>query len=194
MTLNEEIVAFHYKIGTAITQWALVEFALDAIVGDRFSHKESELAIIGFRTIQGFRTKLNFVDEVLCASKPKNNQIALWGSLMKDAEAISQHRNRLAHNWVFIDPKCNAGRRAMLLPKRIKISRKQKYPGALCVRDIAGYELEFQSLFYALTNLRESLRGKKTQLPKHPERQPRLPTIAQIRQEIRDISSHPPIP
>ncbi len=118
-----------------------------------------------------------------------------WAALVERTGRLAQKRNSLAHSWVFNDLSRNPGRRVMLLPIRpSKKDPKQKYSGALCVRDIAGYRLEFVALMKDLENFECHLSGREERFPESPKRQPRPPILAKLRREIYAFARRPPRP
>jgi len=67
MTRDEEIVAFHYRLGVAITEWSNVEKGLSTIVVACFRHADlnREALGVGFFSLEGFRAKLEFSDGIV---------------------------------------------------------------------------------------------------------------------------------
>lgn len=197
MSFDEERLAFFYALGLAITQWAHVEFELSWILDSCFQPhgKNGALAIIGFRSIENFRSKLQFVDAIVSVERLTKPEKANWENLVKRAQKIANKRNQLAHRFVMDEPDFPVGRRVLLLSMRpARRAAKQKYPGAICLRDVVGYRLEFFALMAALANLRCRLDGQPERFPKSQEQAMPPPTIAQIRREIHAYVSHPPRP
>ena len=129
----------------------------------------------------------------------RHRAIIPMGELMDRAGALAKKRNRLAHSWVLNSLDEKTGRRAMLLPSRPRSSRRakgarQKYPGAICVRDVVKYRQEFSALMVSLENYAYRLVGRKGHFPKSQEQPSRPLTIAQIRHEIYAYVQHPPKP
>ena len=192
---NEERLAFYTQIGLAVTHWAHVEFALSWVVGSCFGRRNGRRAAAGFLSIENIRSKLQHSDQILAHRRMSKTERANWADLVEWTGKLATKRNSLAHSWVFNDIARRPGRRVMLLPTRpSKKNPKQKYPGALCVRDIAGYRLEFVALMKGLENFQHRLSGQEEQFPEPLERQPRLPTLANLRQEIYAFASRPPLP
>lgn len=199
MDINEEHLAFYYGIGLAITQWAHVEFALGRVVVACFGDNEEHLPGIGFLSIESFHSKLKYTDSIIAAHTRSKTKRADWIALMERARALATKRNYLAHRWVLTSIEEKAGRRVMLLPSRPKSSQqaaaaRQKYPGAIYVRDVAQYRLEFSALMVSLENFANRLAGQKARFPKSQEQPSRPPTIAQIHREIYAYARHPPKP
>ena len=192
---NEERLAFYTQIGLSVTHWANVEFALSWVVGSCFGRRNGRRAAAGFLSIENIRSKLQHADQILAHRRMPKTERANWADLVEWAGKLAQKRNRLAHSWVFNDIARRLGRRVMLLPTRpFKKDPKQKYPGALCVRDIVGYRLEFVALMMGLENFQHRLSGQEEQFPEPLERQPRPPTLENIRREIYVFALRPPRP
>ena len=195
MNLNEESISFYHAIGLSITQWAWVEQELAGIVLDCFDPKEAIQALTGFRAIENFRAKLQFVDAVISVGRLKKSEKPNWILLMERAQKAANKRNQLAHRTVITDANGTAGRRKNLLPARApETKRPQKFAGAICVRDIVGYRLEFFALTAQLANFRARLAGEPERRPRSQEQALSPPTIAQIRREIYVFASTPPKP
>lgn len=196
MDQNEEYLAFNYVLGMAIRQWAHIEFALSWIVGDV---TKSEPAVAGFRSIENFRSKLQYVDSVLTSNGMSTSDAADWADLMERTRQASIKRNKLVHYWSLTNTQEERpGRKMMLLPMRPALSAKkprgQKYHGAIYLRDIAGHCLEFSALMQALENFCARLCGRQEPFPKSQEQPRHPPTIAEIRRELYAYASHPPRP
>jgi len=200
MNINEEQLAFNAQMGLALQQFAHVEFALAEIVAEFFPNLTAKRnARIGFRAIENFRAKLQYVDSILAYQRLPESRLSEWATLSQRAGAAARKRNKLAHFWVITDDKQSAGRRRMLIPTqpgstRTKPKRGQKYPNAVCLRDIASYRLEFAALMRALENFQARLGGQQEPFPKSQEQPRNPPTIAQIRREIYVYAQHPPEP
>ncbi|MCH7889619.1 MAG: hypothetical protein IIA00_10140 [Proteobacteria bacterium] len=199
MDINEEQIAFYSELGRAITQWAHVEHALMWIALACFNKDDYATLPTGFFAIENFRTKVQFADSVVAARFGKTKHMADWTALVDRMGNQSKARNRLAHYWMLGDPDNRAGRRYMLLPRReplgTKLStRHQKYPSAICLRDIARHRLEFFALTVSLENFYFRLSGRKEPFPKSLEQPKNPPTIARIRREIDAYASRPPRP
>ena len=195
MDLKEEQIAFYSELGRAITQWAHVEFALSWIVGRCFDQKDANNAAFGLLSIENIRAKLQYAESIVSNRGLSKTEKTKWAELTKRIGQLAKKRNRLAHSWVLNDPTAAPGRRIMLLPTRLtKTQSRQKHPGAVCLRDVAGYRLEFFALMTALENFSDRLAGQEEQFPKYQEQPQRPPTIAQIRRQIYAFASRPPRP
>lgn len=81
MNINEERLAFHYSVGVMITQWASVEFSLAGIVGQLYDDSHRGAAIVGFQSIENFRSRLQFVDASLKSQGPEFAFLSDWAKL-----------------------------------------------------------------------------------------------------------------
>ena len=195
MDVNEEQIAFYSELGRATTQWAHVEFALAWVVATCFGSVDTQRAIDGFLTIENVRTKIQYADAIVSKHDLSKRERATWAELIEQTGKLAKKRNRLAHGWVLSDPRAKAGRRKMLLSARpAKKQTREKYPGAICLRDVVGYRLEFFALWTALENFSDRLLGQEEQFPKSQEQPQRPPTIAAIRRQIYAFASRPPQP
>ncbi len=139
MDMNEEQIAFYSEIGRSITQWAHVEQALLWVSSACFDGECIERYATASFSIENFRAKLQMADNLMADQYGKTQHMTDWVILRDRLSTVSQARNRLAHYWVLCDQRNKAGRRYMLLPRRMptqsKPSKKlQKYPGAICLR------------------------------------------------------------
>ncbi len=177
---------------------AHVEFALSWIVGHEFSKANYNLAVTGFLSIENFRSKLQYADTVVQRREMPANEKANWAKLVDRAGKAATKRNNLAHRWVITVPDGKPGRRALLLESRPALNppkdTRNRYAGAICLRDVAGYQLEFVALMCALENFQCRLVGQPERLPKSQEQAQRPPTLAKLRREIYAFAQRPPRP
>ena len=179
---NEEILAFYSALGTAITQWAHVEFALSWIVTECLGTRASKVSAAAFFSIENVRSKLLYADTIVLGYVESRTLRADWTDLKDRADKLSTKRNNLAHRWVLNVPNAKPGRRIMLLQTRqTKKRSRAKYPGALCVRDIRQVQLEFSALMISLENFCARIAGRKEPFPKSREQPKNPPTLAKIR-------------
>src|SRR5947208_2598049 len=94
---NEEQVLFYYEIGMAISQWAHVEMALRDVVINCASGSGRRALSIGFYSIENFRSKLQFCDNLLAESFDTSPELTSWHGLRDRLTKASTKRNRLAH-------------------------------------------------------------------------------------------------
>ena len=194
MTRDEEIVVFHYELGAAITQWALVEDMLRHILVTSFENHRlnRESLSVGLFSLEGFRAKLAFVEGTVSRKLAASKHLAEWKALVKKAEDYSRQRNKLAHRAIGKYWECPAGRRVALVPWKFKKTKKKtRVPrppdGSLYIRDIQKLKLQFRALAVALENFLYRGLG---QTPKHPasdEVPANPPTLQQTVKEIRGV-------
>ena len=196
MNQNEERLAFYHAIGLAVTQWSHVEFALASIVGSCFGKSNRYLSVNGFHSIENFRSKLRYVDAIVSRQSLPAIERANWSKLIDRAARLSKKRNILAHYWVLNDTTTDrAGRRIMLLPSQPTTkNRKQRNLGAVFLRDVEGYRLEFSALMCSLENFECRLFERQERFPKSQEQPSRPPTLAKLRRQIYAFAQHPPRP
>lgn len=198
MHINEERIAFYFELGLAISQWASVEFALLSIVAGTLKYEDLVHVTNAYRSIENFRSKLTYVDTMLRSVPIPEAEKPNWATLYDQTAQASKKRNRLAHYWVLQDTTHDTpGRRMMLLPTKQSFAppkRGQKFIGAIHLRDIVSYRLEFSALMCRLENFDCRLRGQPEQLPKSLEQPKRPPTLAALRRQIYAFAAHPPRP
>jgi hypothetical protein len=195
--INEERIAFYFEVGLATTQWASVEMALSAVVVELFKPEDAVSAVVGFRAIENFRSKLEYVDALIRVKVRDSTRLSEWDSLSDRCQQAAKKRNRVAHNWVLNSPsEERAGRRIMLLPlrpaKNSDSPHGAKYPGAIYLRDIASYRLEFAALMAAIENFVDRLGGRPERFPKAQEQPPNPPKIHELRRQIYMFAKRPP--
>ena len=190
---NEEHLAFYSALGNAITQWAHVEFAISWIVTECLGTRASKVSAAAFFSIENLRSKLLYADTIVLGYVEPKALRADWAVLKDRADKMSTKRNNLAHRWVLNAPDAKPGRRIMLLQfRQAKKKGRSKYPGALCVRDIRRYQLEFSALMVSLENFCARFSGRKEPFPKSLEQPNNPPTLAKIRREIYAFAQRPP--
>ena len=195
MEPNEERLAFYSEIGRTVTQWATVEFALAQIVSGAYTAKDAALATAGFHSIENFRSKLQHVDSILAQRGLTASQKAKWDALFRRCESAAKKRNALAHRWVLNVISAKPGRRIILLPtKPSGNSSRQRYPGALGLRDVVSYRQEFFALLAALENFDARLHGRKEPHAKDQEQPKPPPDLAALRRGLHASIGRPPKP
>ena len=194
MTPNEELVAFYYELGMAITHWANVEIELCITVQSCFTENYHPSLGVGFFAIENFRSKLEFSDEVV--RRRLGEDVEGWADTIAEVRKASFARNKLVHRSVRAYLSNTAGRRYALIPWIIKKPRTDKErlkppPGSLCVRDIIQMRYQFVSAFASLRTFRTRALGRPEQPLKYPEQLQSPPTIPQIRRRIHEVLGHP---
>lgn len=199
LTATEEMIAFYYYIGRAITSWAHVESALFWVVSSCFSKSSHQKLDIGFFSIENFRSKLQFADRIFKAKYAQKKHLNEWNRLFKELERHSRTRNHLAHYHVLNYPHGRAGRRCALLPRIAnQPTRRQQVPKppseALCIRDIIQAQQNFSALAFSVEFLFYRLIRRKTTLSASLAQAKDAPTTAQLTRQIRTMVSRLPSP
>jgi hypothetical protein len=150
---------------------------------------------MGFTGIQGFQSKLQFVDRSVTrglAAAPQDIKDR-WTLIVHDLDLLSSKRNHLAH-WQTLTYESNTeGRRIALCPlSRPKSAPTgQPPPKSYCVKELIRTRREFVHAIERLVNFARHL-GK---VPEQPEQfaQPEndLPTIQEIVDQMSAELGHP---
>lgn len=207
MTIAEEELAFFFYVGSAITEWALVENTLRSVVLACFENRGEEdlthrALSVGFLSIETFRARMDFAEGLVLRKFPQHGEA--WTVLVKRTRRASAERNKLAHWVTHKYPDSNPGRRLMLVPwvfqKKKRRSKKPLPPdGSQGLRDIVKMQLEFIALAHALHNFCFRVQGQPEQHSKDREQPARPPLIAALRVQIlerlaRQLQSYEPNP
>lgn len=191
MTPAEEHVAFYHQVGLAVDQWGMVEYGLFEVVSSCFDRDQRRMAARGFFSIENFRSKLKYADEVLKVHMSAEHHLARWVVILARLQSASGKRNRIVHGRVIVHSMSQAGRRYALVPWDAPSGSGRPPPGSLCLRDVAAFTSDFSSLFVSLSRFCDSLNGRRAHLPESGERPRDPPTIPQIRAQIHAILGHP---
>lgn len=196
MDFNEEKLAFYYRLGLAITQWAYVEDALGRAVAACYPESDRRKAYAGFRAIENFRSKTKHADTVLSDHLRTSSELSSWVVVRKAAEQLAVKRNQMAHRKMITDQSMDPGRRVLLVEYRPDGSPEpqQKYGGAYGVKDIVRYQREFFALTAKIDNFRDRLLQRPEGFPKAMEQPLKPPTLEGLRQEIYAYARRPPTP
>jgi hypothetical protein len=190
LTLAEEEILFYLEIGSALTGWANVEYALFQVLAGGFENDLNRRALgVGFFTLEGARAKREFAEATVgrvIAGHPLRPQ---WIQLIERIRSATTARNHLAHWKVMMYERASPGRRYALehwiQPKRKPLtSVPRPRPGALCLRDIVKVRLEFMALRCALENFHARLARAKEPYPAFDEQPRNLPQIGQLRRQM----------
>ncbi len=195
MTKDEEIILFHFQLGSTITQCSKIEHILRNIVVACFDNKNlnHEALSIGMFSLDGFNAKLNFANGVVARKLAGNKHSAEWGKLVDKARQLSSSRNKLAHWSIGEYWECGEGQRVVLVPwvyqkpkRRTRIPRPPA--GSLNIRDIYRARSEFLSFaillhhfFCKICGLEEPTPIYDTLINDPP------PTTRTLMREIRDV-------
>jgi hypothetical protein len=194
MTRNEELVAFYYELGMAISHWANVEIELCLTVQACF-HEENRPALgVGFFAIENFRSKLEFADHIV--RRRLGEDVEGWADAVDKMRKASFSRNKLVHRSAREYLSHSIGRRYALIPWIIKKprtdkERKKPPPGSLCLRDIIQIRYQFVLAFVSIRTFRARVEGQTVPPLKYPELLGNPPTIPQIRRRIHEVLGHP---
>lgn len=197
MTPAEEHYIFYYELGLAITQWAQVEMALRDLLVNCVSAADRRTISIGFYSIENFRSKLQFCDNLITERLETSPQLADWKKLRERLSKASSKRNKLAHRGIIVFPAASAGRRYALVEwlteqltaKSIKPTRTpttQPPQDALCLRDVVQFRFDFFSLLVNLANFAAKLAGRAPAFSAAFEAV-RPPTLSEMRGQIRHV-------
>ncbi|MEO8164108.1 MAG: hypothetical protein ABI619_01805 [Betaproteobacteria bacterium] len=196
ITQDEEIVAFHYCLGVAITQWSNVESMLRNIVVACFKDEElnREALSVGFLSLEGFRAKLDFANRAVGRKLAGSGLSADWDRLVERTKTLSTQRNKLAHWALGKYWQLPEGRRVVLTPwvypkpkRRTKVPRPPN--GSMHIRDIDGLSKEFVALAATLENFLHRAVGQPEPHSKSAERSQGPQTLSSLLRQLREIFS-----
>jgi hypothetical protein len=186
MKPNEEIIACQYELGSAIAQWGHVELqSLRAVMECAPPADRSALAI-GYHSIENFRSKLQYCDNLIQHKFKKSAHLAEWKACKERVSAASTKRNKIAHGWHHLYFHNTPGRRWAIIPVRLvegellHMDGDKPPPGALCLRDLAAIHREFHALTTQLANVVELLRRGRYVFSSEQMSPKATPTLAQI--------------
>jgi hypothetical protein len=198
MTPVEEHILFYHELGMAISQWAQVEMALRDVVVNTMPRADRRKLSVGFYSIENFRSKLQFCDNLLVEAFDGTAHLADWPKLQDRLSKSATKRNKIAHRTVVTYASGSPGRRYALvewLTEQFSArSRKQRFltagkppQGALCLLDVIHIRYEFFSLLTDLSNFAAKLAG--TALPFDQATFPvsKPPTLAEYRRQMRGL-------
>lgn len=199
------MVCFYYEIGLAVTHWAHVERALlEVIFATGMAGKNYEAMGHSFFAIQNFRSKLDFVEQVVVKSVRDARLLKEWPSLRKRCEQAAKKRAEIAHGYVAMSPTgAEPGRRMVLMewapqspPSKISPNPGIPPSSAPGVKAIISYRSEFACLTYALENFASRIGGQPERHPKSLEQPTDPPSIETIASQIHEALGwrRPPTP
>ena len=172
MTPEQESVLFHYELGQAISYWAYLEMNLRHLVSSAVSLDARQLVSVGFFSIENFRSKLTYCDNILTEHFHRSPHYQRWLTLCTRVRSAATKRNRMAHQTVMVYPQSKPGRRQALInwsaeqftaPSKATKVRPGFAPptDAMCVREIVEAKYEFEALMRSIRNLRAALLGEQ---------------------------------
>lgn len=197
-SFEEERVAYYIEYGEALAAWVHVENALSLVAKLFFDEgMPRNMIAIGLTGIQGFHSKLQFVDR--CVTRgiaPRKDGPTLqevWNELVVDLDSLSSKRNHLAHYLTMpFEKNKTEGRRIALCPWVIQKGTDKTQPpaGSYCVVDLIRTHREFSEMNVRLLNFCYQLVGSQERLERSVKPEDSLPTIQQIVDQIHEELGH----
>lgn len=192
MTEDEEVYAFYYELGVALTQWSSVEFALERIVMQCAApnHEAGVLLAIGFRSIANWRSRAEYADRLVSHSYSGNPEILnAWKHALKSAQSVATLRNEIAHREPSRMGGAKPGERIALLeggwalqkPRPNGFSRDE----LITIKDVVERGQKFSLVSFELVKLLVLISGSGVQLPASLAPQVHRPTMGQIEARMR---------
>jgi hypothetical protein len=190
LTYAEEQACLYFEIGFAMTQWAHVERSiLDVIFAAQVTTNFNALGH-GYFSIENFRSKLAFADEMISKALSEPAHLDTWSKLLRRCRDTSKLRNALAHYRMMGYPDEQVGRRYVLTPRLEKPGEARKANGlitrALGLKAIHDHRLRFFELFCDLDDFAHVLSGKTPR-----DGAPRAPAqrleIVELRDSLRSM-------
>jgi hypothetical protein len=204
MSPELETIAFFHAAGKAIVQWSFVEKNLRDLLFHCMSATDRSAIVGAYLSIENFRSKLKFCDNIISAKTAGTPGATTWAGLQKKVGALSKARNAIVHGVVVGYPNGVPGRRLALedMPPEvgsgINASRRgnpdRPPTGALCLRDLDGRRGEFLALANSLRNFSGVVLGLPEPIPKSHELPARPMTIHKIEAQMRAALGAQPKP
>ncbi|GAA5162113.1 hypothetical protein [Viridibacterium curvum] len=191
MNATEETVVFKHELGYAIAQWGYVEGQLLRIVLECVAIPERPAFAITYHSIENFRSKLNVCDNLVTHKFSKSPAFQKWRSAKDRTSQMAAKRNKIAHGWHRLYINNAAGRRWAIVPlhhadgELLHADGEKPPSGAICLRDLAIFHLEFHALTTQLCNVHEMLCGRPAPFPESDEQPKSPPTLRQLTNQIR---------
>ena len=194
MTPAEEYLAFYSELGLTLSQWANVEHSLSDLVVAAVGSREKKTVLVGFFSIENFRSKLQFANNLSMSACSETGHLAKWQRLKTKAERLASRRNAVAHRTVVVFSSGVSGRRYALVEwlefrqsisaEKPRVSSTKPPSGSLCLRDLIQIRYDFFELTVALRNLADEMQGRSPDFmatPKTP------PSVAEVRRLLHTI-------
>jgi hypothetical protein len=178
------------ELGRAIREWSDVENSLRYAALQFLSTDLQRKAMsVGFFSIDSFRAKLQFVDELVSRAFANSPLLPDWKHLVDRACRAWEKRNKLAHMTVREYPDQEAGRRVQLVPWRFPKPKptsgpKKPPPKSLELRLIVESRRAFTALACAIRNWIAHIEGKAEPYPKNCEQAAACPPVAELVAEL----------
>lgn len=166
----------------------------------RVYKKAGKYVANSFFSLENFRAKLAFCDALMKQSHSDTNILSEWIELYKQASALANKRNKLAHHPDSVYPRSAPGRRYAIVKRNPEEPKRKSRiylppPGALCLRDINEIRLAFSALDVSFLNASWRWSGAKQEpYPKAQERPGCPQTIPQLRALIHAKLGRPRAP
>ena len=198
MNWSEENLLFYHEIGVALSQWAQVEMTLRDVAVTTVALQDRQIMSIGFYSIENFRSKLQYCDNLLLEKFDNSELIKDWPKLQIRLTKAAEKRNKIAHRTVVTYVNGVPGRRYALvewLTEQFTVkSKKQKFQtnnkppqGALCLLDIVHIRYEFFSLSTDLANFAACLDGREPLFYQANIQSLKPPTMSEFRKQMKQL-------
>ncbi|MDP2223016.1 hypothetical protein [Nitrosomonas sp.] len=190
MNLAEERLLLNSELGKAVAQWGYVEAQMLGIV-KHCSLKEGESVPVAYLSIENFRSKLAFCDNLVTSKAKDIPLLTYWKDIRDRCQALAKKRNQLAHGWHALYLHGTSGKRFGITPtltaegKLVHREGEKPPPGTLFLRDVVAYRTEFHVLTRQLCNVSEMLGSDWKPFPEADLPIPKPPTIRQLENELR---------
>ena len=172
----EAHLLFYSELGLALSQWSKVELAIGDLLTTAVGKQERRKLLVGYFSIENFRSKLTFCRNVLEETFTKV-EIEEWHALESRIEKAAKTRNKLAHRTVITFPAAPIDRQTALVDWRTEVSvakpRKSRFTsttqppaGSLCLIEVVHARYEFFGIIVALSNFAAKVAGQP--LPYEP--------------------------
>ena len=201
VTLEQELVIFHYRLGLALAQWSHVEASIVDVVANLFTIDDfsSQAITAGLNSCEGFRAKLKFADEVVKRKLTDSTHLERWNQLVNKARDSSGKRNNLAHWLIQKYPNMKPGKRVVLRPwvmrKPASDGERSRPPeGSKRIMDLVDYAEQFAKLGDEFQDLFGSLFATGCRLRESGAPKGDRPTVDSLKRQISEEFSIPPKP
>ena len=204
ISINEEFLIFYQELGTAITNWSVVEAALSRVVASALPKVRNRTVAAGFFAIENFRSKLKFVDEIV-HEQLSVALVHMWDPMHNRAESLAIQRNKIVHRVPLrILAQTSPGKRVVLIPPNFNrspasafVSKKgrQILPrDTVTIHHIMLLRRQFAQLSEALSQFAIHLEGGPKPTQGLLEQSIALPTMRDLVAHIYSTLQVQPIP
>lgn len=187
MNVGEERVIFFCSIGEALAQWAYMEAHLQKAGSLSVPFLSRPALIAGIASIENFRARVQFVDEMLAARFAEHKHFPFWLEVRERLDKAAPKRNRLAHNVPVMYPNGEIGRRYALEEWGHEPTHHGTRPSttAICLKRIIQLRREFHQLTTDLVSVQMLLEGGHRLPPEFDTPADSPPAMRHIRDLIR---------